>query len=156
MNILRIDNLKCYYRTDLHTVKAVDGVSFEIGGGQLLGIVGESGSGKTTIALGIMGLLPENTDLSGDIFFRETKISSLNEPEMDRLRWKDFAIVFQNGLEVMNPVLKVGEQVMEPMITHLGLNRDEAGKRCGELFTMVGLDPDWMHVYPLQLSGGMR
>jgi len=156
MSILRIKNLKCHYLTDSHTVKAVDGVSLDIGDGEVLGLVGESGSGKTTIALGIMGLLPDNTDITGEIFFRETEISSLSEPEMDCHRWKDIAIVFQNGLEVMNPVLKVGDQVIEPMITHLGLGRDEAEKRCSGLFTMVGLDPDWMHTYPHQLSGGMR
>ena len=156
MSILRIDNLKCKYLSGSHAVKAVDGVSFEIGEGEVLGIVGESGSGKTTIALGIMGLLPENADIAGDIFFRGTEISSLPDPEMDCYRWKDIAIVFQNGLEVLNPVIKAGDQVMEPMITHLGFSRDEAEKRCGELFSMVGLDPEWMKTYPHQLSGGMR
>jgi len=156
MSILKIENLKCRYLADSHTVTAVDGVSLEIGEGEVLGIVGESGSGKTTIALEVMGLLPENADVAGEIFFRGTKISSLPEQEMDRYRWKDIAIVFQNGLEVLNPVVKVGDQVMEPMSTHLGFSRDEAEKRCSELFTMVGLDPDWMQTYPHQLSGGMR
>src|SRR5690606_5982380 len=110
MSLLKVNDLKCSYLTDTNTVKAVDGISFEIGEGEILGIVGESGSGKTTVALGIMGLLPENTAISGEILYRDDVISSLPESEMDRLRWKDIAIVFQNSLEVLNPVMKVGVQ----------------------------------------------
>lgn len=111
MNLLKINDLKCHYLTDIDTIKAVDGISFEIEEGEILGIVGESGSDKTTVALGIMGLLPENTDISGEIFYRDELISSLSESEMDRFRWKDIAIVFQNSLDVLNPVMKVGVQV---------------------------------------------
>lgn len=156
MSLLKINNLKCHYLTDIDTVKAVDGISFEIEEREILGIVGESGSGKTTVALGIMGLLPENTAVSGEILYRNEVISSLPEPEMDRFRWKDIAIVFQNGLEVMNPVLKVGVQVMEPMIKHLDISPEKARSKCADLFRTVGLDPKWMDSYPHQLSGGMR
>ncbi|MDW5549693.1 ABC transporter ATP-binding protein [Methanosarcina sp.] len=156
MSLLKINDLKCHYLTDIDTVKAVDGISFEIEEGEILGIVGESGSGKTTVALGIMGLLPENTAISGEILYRNEVISSLPEPEMDRFRWKDIAIVFQNGLEVMNPVLKVGVQVMEPMIKHLDISPEKARSKCADLFRTVGLDPKWMDSYPHQLSGGMR
>ncbi|AKB81812.1 Dipeptide transport ATP-binding protein DppD [Methanosarcina barkeri 3] len=156
MSLLKINDFKCHYLTDVDTVKAVDGISFEIEEGEILGIVGESGSGKTTVALGIMGLLPENTDVSGEILYRNEVISSLPEPEMDRFRWKDIAIVFQNGLEVMNPVLKVGVQVTEPMIKHLDIIPEKAWSKCADLFRTVGLDPKWMDSYPHQLSGGMR
>ena len=156
MSLLKINNLKCHYLTDIDTVKAVDGISFEIEEREILGIVGESGSGKTTVALGIMGLLPENTAVSGEILYRNEVISSLPEPEMDRFRWKDIAIVFQNGLEVMNPVLKVGVQVTEPMIKHLDISPEKARSKCADLFRTVGLDPKWMDSYPHQLSGGMR
>lgn len=156
MSLLKINNLKCHYLTDIDTVKAVDGISFEIEEREILGIVGESGSGKTTVALGIMGLLPENTAVSGEILYRNEVISSLPEPEMDRFRWKDIAIVFQNGLEVMNPVLKVGVQVTEPMIKHLDISPEKARSKCADLFRTVGLDPKWMYSYPHQLSGGMR
>ncbi len=156
MSLLKINDLKCHYLTDIDTVKAVDGISFEIEEGEILGIVGESGSGKTTVALGIMGLLPENTAVSGEILYRNEVISSLPEPEMDRFRWKDIAIVFQNGLEVMNPVLKVGVQVTEPMIKHLDISPEKAQSKCADLFRTVGLDPKWMDSYPHQLSGGMR
>ncbi len=156
MSLLQIKDLKCHYLTDTNTIRAVDGISFGIEEGEILGIVGESGSGKTTVALGIMGLLPENTAISGEILYRDEEISSLPESGMDRLRWKDIAIVFQNGLEVMNPVMKVGVQVTEPMIRHLDLSPDKARSKCADLFRTVGLDPKWMNSYPHQLSGGMR
>ncbi|MDD4127046.1 MAG: ABC transporter ATP-binding protein, partial [Methanomicrobium sp.] len=156
MTILSVNDLKCHYVTDDSVVKAVDGVSFDIAEGEILGIVGESGSGKTTIALGIMGLLPENVNFSGEIVYDGKKISGLSGIEMDKYRWKDIAIVFQNGLEVLNPVMKVGLQVAEPMVKHLGISFEEAEKRCIELFKMTGLDPSWMNSYPHQLSGGMR
>jgi peptide/nickel transport system ATP-binding protein len=156
MSLLKINDLKCHYLTDSDIVKAVDGISFEIEEGEILGIVGESGSGKTTVALGIMGLLPESTAISGEIFYRNEVISSLSESEMDRFRWKDIAIVFQNGLEVLNPVLRVSVQVMEPIIKHLDISSDKARSKCADLFRTVGLDPKWMDLYPHQLSGGMR
>jgi peptide/nickel transport system ATP-binding protein len=156
MSLLKVNNLKCHYLTDSNTVKAVDGISFEIEEGEILGIVGESGSGKTTVALGIMGLLPENTAIFGEILYREEVLSSLPEPEMDKLRWKDIAIVFQNSLKVMNPVMRVGVQVTEPMIRHLDISSEMARSKCADLFRTVGLDPKWMDSYPHQLSGGMR
>jgi peptide/nickel transport system ATP-binding protein len=142
--------------TDIDTVRAVDGISFEIEEGEVLGIVGESGSGKTTVALGIMGLLPENTAVSGEILYRDELISSMPESRMDRVRWKDIAIVFQNSLEVLNPVLKIGVQVTEPMIKHLDISPEKARSKCADLFRTVGLDAKWMDSYPHQLSGGMR
>ncbi|WMW24757.1 ABC transporter ATP-binding protein [Methanolobus sediminis] len=156
MSLLKINDLKCHYQAENHTVKAVEGVSLEIEEGEILGIVGESGSGKTTVALSIMGLLPENTAITGEIKYKENVLSSLSENEMDRLRWKDIAIVFQNGLEVLNPVMKVGVQVMEPMMKHLDISSGEAQSKCEDLFRNVHLDPKWMDSYPHQLSGGMR
>jgi len=102
------------------------------------------------------GLLPENTAISGEILYRDEVISSLPESGMDRFRWKDIAIVFQNGLEVLNPVMKVGVQVTEPMIKHLDISPGNARTKCADLFRTVGLDPKWMDSYPHQLSGGMR
>lgn len=156
MSLLKINDLKCHYLTDVSTVKAVDGISLEIEEGEILGLVGESGSGKTTIALGIMRLLPENIAFSGDILYKDDLISSLPESEMDKLRWENIAIVFQNGLEVMNPVMKVGVQVTEPMLKHLDISPEKARSKCADLFRTVGLDPKWMDLYPHQLSGGMR
>lgn len=156
MPLLEVKGLRCEYMSEKSSIKAVDGVSFELEKGDVLGIVGESGSGKTTIALGIMGLLPNNAKTSGKVLFHGMDMASMPEREKDRIRWKGMAMVFQNGLEVLNPVMKVGYQVCEPMINHLGLSKKDAGMRCAGLFSMVGLDPSWMDAYPHQLSGGMR
>ena len=156
VHLLEVKELRCEYISETSSVKAVDGVSLELDKGDVLGIVGESGSGKTTIALGIMGLLPNNARTSGKVLFHGVDVASMPEREKDRIRWKGIAMVFQNGLEVLNPVMKAGYQVCEPMISHLGLSRKDAEKRCADLFSMVGLDPSWMDAYPHQLSGGMR
>jgi len=156
MTILKVDDLRCHYSIDGSTVKAVDGVSFSLEEGEIIGLIGESGSGKTTIAHSIMGLLPENAKRSGGVSYRGTDLTALPEHEMDAFRWTDIAIVFQNSLEVLNPVMKVGVQVCEPMIRRRGMGAGEAEVRCEELFQMVGLDPAWMETYPHQLSGGMR
>ncbi|OPX72320.1 MAG: Trehalose/maltose import ATP-binding protein MalK [Methanoregulaceae archaeon PtaB.Bin108] len=156
MTLLQIEDLKCHYITDTGAVKAVDGISFGLERGEILGIVGESGSGKTTIALSIMGVLPANAQCSGTIRYDGTELSSLPEHEKDTFRWNDIAIVFQNSLEVLNPVMTVGMQVCEPMVSHKGLSIREARKKCAELFSRVGLDTVWMDAYPHQLSGGMR
>ena len=156
MTILNVDDLRCHYSIDGSTVKAVDGVSFALGESEIIGLIGESGSGKTTIALSIMGLLPENAERSGAISYRGTDLSALPERKMDAFRWTDIAIVFQNSLEVLNPVMKVGVQVSEPMIRRRGMGAGEAEARTVDLFRMVGLDPVWMDAYPHQLSGGMR
>jgi len=156
MTLLSIEGLKCHYSTDTGVTKAVDGISFGMEKGEILGIVGESGSGKTTIALAIMGLLPGNATSSGTIRYGDTELSSLPEHKKDTFRWKDIALVFQNSLEVLNPVMTVGMQVCEPMVAHRGMSVREAEERCVALFRRVGLDPVWMDAYPHQLSGGMR
>lgn len=156
MSLFKINDLKCHYHTDTGIVKAVDGVSFEIDTGEILGIVGESGSGKTTIAHGIMGILPENTFISGEIIYDNHVLSSLYRSGIDRFRWKDIAIVFQNGLDVLNPVMKLERQVTEPMLKHLDITPVQARRKCADLFETIHLDPSWMDRYPHQLSGGMR
>jgi peptide/nickel transport system ATP-binding protein len=154
--LLEIRDLSIDYKSDNNVVRAVDSLSFALEKGDLLGVVGESGSGKTTLALGIMGLLPENVKASGSIFFKGRDLVSMPEREKDAIKWKNIAIVFQNSLEVLNPVIKVGDQVREPMIRHLGIGNDEARRKSSELFQLVGLDAIWLDAYPHQLSGGMR
>jgi len=156
MSLLEIRDLQCTYATSGHTVHAVEGVSLTVDDGEIIGIVGESGSGKTTLALSLMKLLGPHASVSGGIVFDGTDLSALTDPEMDKKRWKEIALVFQNSLEAMNPVMTVGRQVMEPMIRHACVPEADAEKRCAELFTQVGLDPLRMADYPHQLSGGMR
>jgi len=156
MSLLEIKELSIEYISDKNTVRAVEDVSLTLVKGDLLGLVGESGSGKTTIALGIMGLLPETTKTSGSIFFNGRDLVSMSDDDKDAIRWKRISIVFQNSLDVLNPVIKVGHQISEPIIEHLGIENAEAKAKCSELFRLVGLDPVWLDAYPHQLSGGMR
>jgi peptide/nickel transport system ATP-binding protein len=156
MPLLSIKDLCIEYRSDSQAVRAVDFLSFSLEKGELLGLAGESGSGKTTIAMAIMGLLANGVKITGSIIFDGMDLVAMSEKEKDRLRWKRIAIVFQNSLEVLNPVIKIVDQVSEPMISHLGLGKNEARARCNKLFELVGLAPIWLDAYPHQLSGGMR
>ncbi len=156
MSVLEVNDLRCHYYTDSGIVKAIDGISLELERGEIVGVIGESGSGKTTFALSTMRLLGGQASVSGTISYNGTDITRLPEPEMDRLRWKDIAIVFQNSLEVLNPVMTVGRQVIEPLLKHTEMEKRDAEVRCRDLFASVGLDPVWVDAYPHQLSGGMR
>lgn len=156
MSVLEVSNLECCYHTDNGAVKAIDGISFGLEAGEIIGVIGESGSGKTTLALSIMRLLDGRASISGTISYNGMDIARLPEPEMNRFRWKDIAIVFQNSLDVLNPVMTVGNQVIEPLLKHEDISVREAEARCDDLFRTVGLDSVWMDAYPHQLSGGMR
>ncbi|MDN7024377.1 ABC transporter ATP-binding protein [Methanoculleus sp. FWC-SCC1] len=153
---LEVKDLKCHYNTDTSVVPAVDGISLSLEAGEIVGVIGESGSGKTTLGLSIMRLLDGLASVSGTIVYKGTDITHLPEPEIDRIRWKDIAIVFQNNLDILNPVMTVGKQVVEPLLKHEEIPVREAQARCADLFRTVGLDPVWMDAYPHQLSGGMR
>ena len=156
--LLEVSNLRLYYRTIRGLVHAVDGVSFDLDKGETLGLVGESGCGKSSTALALMRLLPKNVAVfKGKIILDGEDITSLSEEEFRaRIRWKKISMVFQGAMNSLNPVLKVGFQVAEPMIVHLNMNKDEALNRARELFKMVGLSPDFVNRYPHELSGGMK
>jgi len=156
--LLEVSNLRLYYRTIRGLVHAVDGVSFDLDKGETLGLVGESGCGKSSTALALMRLLPKNVAVfKGKIILDGEDITSLSEEEFRaRIRWKKISMVFQGAMNSLNPVLKVGFQVAEPMIIHLNMDKDEALKRARELFKMVGLSPDFVNRYPHELSGGMK
>lgn len=154
--LLSVKNLSVNYRTDLDVIEAVRNVSFNLKARQTLGIVGESGSGKTSIALSILGLIGKPHGTAGRVFYEETDILSLSEERQKELRWAQIALVFQNALEVLNPVLSIGEQVAEPLKRHLSLSGKELEKKLKELFALVKLDFAWRKAYPHQLSGGMR
>ena len=159
MPLLQINDLSVDYLSEGtagRSFRAVDGISFALERGEMLAVVGESGSGKTTLALGIMRLLPENAKVSGSIILKGRDFNSMTEEEKDQIRWKEIAVVFQNSLEVLNPVMRMEDQICEPMIKHLHIEKDEAKKIGSELFRLVDLDPVWLKAYPHQLSGGMR
>lgn len=155
-NILEIEELNITYLTDNIRTSAVSDTTFSLQEGETLGIVGESGSGKTSLALAIMGLIDPPSEVKGKILFRGTDILKLNEKEKNNYRWNKIAIVFQNTLEVLNPVLTIEEQIYESIKRHTNLSDEEAHKKILDLFEMVELSSSWSHHYPHQLSGGMR
>lgn len=147
-----------HYGTDRGIIRAVDGVSFSLETGKALGIVGESGSGKTSLALHLMRLLPRNTVLSQGRFFLEgLDCLALEEGEFRRrIRWRTLSMVFQGALEALNPVLRVGEQVVEPLLLDGTISRQEARQRAEEALKRVALPTEVYERYPHELSGGMK
>ncbi len=157
--MLEIRNLKTYYYMENGVVKAVDDVSFEIPTGKVVGLAGESGSGKTTIAMSIMRLLPSNGKIvDGEMILDdEIDLTKVDERYMrEKIRWKKIAIIFQGAMNALNPVLNVGDQIVEAILAHENVSREEAWQRTKQLFEEVGLDPDRIRHYPHEFSGGMR
>ena len=126
--LLRVENLKLYFRTAIGDVQAVDGVDLELGYNEAIVILGESGCGKTSLARAILRLLPTNiSTYSGEIFVGGTELMSLDDEEFRRkVRWVMLSMVPQAAMNALNPVLRVGDQVAEPMIIHGGVKKEEA------------------------------
>jgi oligopeptide transport system ATP-binding protein len=158
--LLSVQNLAIEFRTEEGSVHAVNRVSFELDAADTLAIVGESGCGKSATSLAIMGLLakPAARITAGKILFRGTDLVSLPEHRMRALRGKDIAMVFQDPMTSLNPVLTIGRQLTEALEAHLKLKASELARRGVELLSMVGIaDPGQVaDRYPHQLSGGMR
>ncbi|MHA1721815.1 MAG: ABC transporter ATP-binding protein [Candidatus Baldrarchaeia archaeon] len=157
MKVLEVKGVKTYYLTDEGQVKAVDGVSFAMERGETLGLAGESGCGKTTLALTITRLLPRNARvISGEIYFDGVEILSLDEEEFRKIRWKDISIIFQEAMNALNPVRRVGDQIVEAILLHENVAREEAVDRVMNALEMVGIDRERFWHYPHEFSGGMR
>ncbi len=156
--ILRVEKLKVYYSTPKGHVRAVDDVSFSLQRGESLAVVGESGSGKTTLGLTLMRALPRNANIvSGKIFLNGEDTLSLSVGEFrKKYSWKVISMVLQGAMNSLNPVLKVGDQVAEPLIYKMGLSREDAKKIAEEFIELVGMPRDFYNRYPHELSGGMR
>ena len=158
--LVEIKNLKTYFYTEAGTVKAVNNVSFDIYKGEVLGIVGESGSGKSVTSLSINRLIPNPPGeiVSGEIIYNNQNLLSLNYDEMREIRGKDIAMIFQEPMTSLNPVLKIGAQMNEVLIKHENLSVDEATKRSIDMLAAVGIpEPEKrINEYPHQFSGGMR
>ncbi|MBI3022867.1 MAG: ABC transporter ATP-binding protein [Thaumarchaeota archaeon] len=157
MAILEVDSLRLYYSTERGPVRAVDDVSFTIGEGEALGVVGESGCGKTSLASALMRLLPRNlASYSGSVKLDGEELMRLSDEEFrSRVRWKKMAMVFQGAMNSLNPVLRVGFQVAEPLIASGG-SGEEAKRTARELLHQVGLPPEVYGRFPNELSGGMK
>ena len=158
--LIEIKNLKTYFYTEAGTAKAVDGVSFDIYKGEVLGIVGESGSGKSVTSLSINRLIPNPPGeiVNGEIIYKGTNLLDLSYQEMRNYRGKDIAMIFQEPMTSLNPVLTIKVQMNEILKRHYKMSDDEATKKSIELLSAVGI-PDSenrMKEYPHQFSGGMR
>src|SRR6267143_225735 len=158
MSVLQLDGVTTHYRTLRGWVRAAENVSFEVGKGEALGLVGESGCGKTTVALSILKILPAGAKIrKGRILFDGTDLVPLNNSEMRKVRWKGVSIVFQGAMNAMNPVFKVGDQIIEAIKLHEpDVTKADAYKRTEALLEMVGVDASRVNNYPHEFSGGMR
>jgi peptide/nickel transport system ATP-binding protein len=156
--ILSVQDLTMHYTTRKGDVWAVDDVSFDVARGQSLGLVGESGCGKTSIAISLLRLLPDNARiLGGHVYLDGADIMALDERDILKVRWKGISMVFQAAMNALDPVYRVGDQIVEALQTHIEvMTVAQARKRVAELFQWVGLDPTLMDCYPHEFSGGMR
>jgi peptide/nickel transport system ATP-binding protein len=155
--LLEVRDLSLHYRTKKGEVSAVENVSFSLEQGESLGLVGESGCGKTSLALTLLRLMPENGYIrKGQIVFKGVDLVKLPEEMMRKVRWGGISMVFQAAMNSLNPVYKVGDQIIEAIQAHEPLSNAEAHKRVAELFDLVGLNPQRMDHYPHEYSGGMR
>ncbi len=158
MSFLSIDNLKVDYVTDDGIVHALNGVSLELMQGETLGLVGETGAGKTTMAKCIMGILPKRTGKirSGEITFEEKNLLKCSEKELQSIRGAQIAMIFQDPMTSLNPVLTVGEQIAEAVENHEHCGKARAMERAEEMLELVGIPAERVHEYPHQFSGGMK
>ncbi len=158
--ILSIKDLRVIYETDLETVHAVNGISFDLEKGETLGIVGETGAGKTTTSLAILRLLPERTGkiTGGSVLFKNRDLLTLSPGKMREVRGEHISMVFQDPMTALNPVLTVGDQITEALILHDGgkRTRKEIEARMERTLEMVGIPAFRKKEYPHQFSGGMK
>jgi peptide/nickel transport system ATP-binding protein len=159
--ILKLENLRTYFHTDIGVVKAVDDLNVEVQPGQTLGIVGESGSGKSVTSLTVMRLLPGHIariEEGSKVIFAGRDLTEASDDEMRSIRGAEISMIFQEPMTSLNPVYTTGDQVMEAIILHQEVSREEAEKRTIALFREVGIpDPEQrIHMYPHEMSGGQK
>jgi oligopeptide transport system ATP-binding protein len=158
--LLDVKGLETQFKTPDGIIHAVNGVSFALEEGETLGVVGESGCGKSVTMLSVLRLIsmPPGKIVAGEAFFRGQDLLKMSEEEIRHVRGAQIAMVFQDPMTSLNPVLTIGVQMEEPLMLHLGMNRKQARARSAELLSMVGIPraKDRLTDYPHQFSGGMR
>lgn len=154
--LLDVRDLRVEYLTTRGPVKAVDGVSFVIQPGEVVGLAGESGSGKSTIAHAILRILrPPALITGGQVLFAGRDVLEMQDAELEQFRWQSISIVFQSAMNALNPVMRIRDQILDVM-QHHGVSKSDAYEKAKYLFNLVGIDPRRLDAYPHQLSGGMR
>jgi peptide/nickel transport system ATP-binding protein len=155
--LLAIRDLSVDYVSDHGLVRALDHVSLEVKENEILGIAGESGSGKSTLAQALLRILPPPAIISsGEVRFEGRDILSLGEQDLRALRWRRISMVFQSAMDALNPVITIGEQIVDTLAAHGGAEAGAARERAAELLETVGIPPERIGSYAHQLSGGMR
>ncbi len=155
--LLSVRDLRVDFITERGPVRAVDRVSLDLFPGEILGIAGESGSGKTTLAQAILRILPPPAVISGgEVLFEGADLLALGERELREVRWTRISMVFQSAMDALNPVLTIGEQLLDTLAAHGDLAGGAARDRAAHLLEMVGIEADRLGAYAHQLSGGMR
>src|SRR5512133_3790632 len=156
--LLQIENLVLHFKTRAGVVQAVDGVNFELDTNRAVVILGESGCGKRSLAKAILPFPPRNVEqYSGEVFLQGHDVMAFDEEQFrQNVRWAQISLVPQAAMNALNPVLKVGDQVAEPAMVHLGIKKEEALNLAKRMFKHVGVPEDFLNRYPFELSGGMR
>jgi peptide/nickel transport system ATP-binding protein len=156
--LLRVENLVLHFRTTKGVVQAVDGVGFDLDYNEAVVVLGESGCGKTSLAKAILRLLPRNVAAySGKVYLEGLELMGMADEEFrNQVRWVKMSLVPQAAMNSLNPVLKVGDQVAEPMVVHHSVGREQAMDQARKMFQHVGVPVDFINRYAFELSGGMR
>jgi peptide/nickel transport system ATP-binding protein len=155
--LIRIENLKVQYLSPRGPVRAVDGVSFAIRPGEVIGLAGESGCGKSTVAQAILRTLqPPAVITSGRVLFEGRDVLDMSDDQLNAFRWRDVSMVFQSAMNSLNPVMTIGEQIVDAIQAHDRMPERKARARAEELLRIVGIEAARIEAYPHQLSGGMR
>jgi peptide/nickel transport system ATP-binding protein len=156
MTLLRVHDLHVTYATEGGPVPAVRGVDLEIARGEALGLAGESGCGKTTIGLALLRLLPSSATTTGTVQLGGRDVLTLQPREVRAVRWSEMSIVFQGAMHALDPVHRIGDQIVEPIVAHAISDRRAAKVRAGELLERVGIPARRYGDYPHEFSGGQR
>ncbi len=157
--LLEVKNLSTEFKLKRGIVKAVDDISFSIDKGEILAVVGESGSGKSVTSLSVMGLLQKPGRISGgEILFKSQDLTKLNQRELQKIRGNQISMIFQEPMTSLNPVMRIKDQIMESIMTHMKISKKEALERAIEMLDTVGIPSAAQRAndYPHQMSGGMR